>query len=102
MLCPITSVGPKSPSPERRAVATTAFSALANDFFVSLAALIPTAALGWIVLAVASSSTLTMRFTGARILRHRKSGWRSRVRLVGRVVARLVVYGAGNSPRDGG
>lgn len=91
------SIAPEQPfvpgaPPERRAVATTAFSALANAFFVSLGALIPTAGLGWFALAVGTSSIISTLFIGAGILR-RRSGWRSLARQLGLILGSLVVYG---------
>jgi hypothetical protein len=52
---------------------------LANTFFVSLGALIPTASLGWFALAIGTSSIMSTLFIGAGIIR-RQSGWLSLAR----------------------
>jgi hypothetical protein len=92
------SVAPEQPfapgsSPERRAVATAAFTALANAFFVSLGALIPTAGLGWFALAVGGSSIVSTLQLGAVLVRRPHVGRVSRVRSLTLVAASLIVFG---------
>ena len=77
---------------ERRALATSVFTALLNAFFISLAALIPSSNLGWTALVlslVGLSNTLTLGWN----LLSQRSHWRNMVRRVFILVVSLVLYG---------
>jgi hypothetical protein len=92
------SVAPEQPfapgsAPERRGVATAAFIALANAFFVSLGALIPTAGLGWFALAVGGSSIVSTLQLGATLFRRSHVDVFSRVRSLTLVAVSLIVFG---------
>ena len=77
---------------EKRALATSAFTALLNAFFVSLAALIPSSNLGWsgLVLSLVGLSNTFM--LGWNLLSQR-SHWPNMVRRVVILVVSLVLYG---------
>jgi hypothetical protein len=83
--------GPSAP-PERQAVAASAFTALINAFFVSLAALISGNSLGGTVIVVSSISIIaTLRLIGDLFPPH--LGLRSNVRHAGFLAIGLLVYG---------
>ena len=76
---------------EKRALATSVFTALLNAFFISLAALIPSSNLGWTALVlslVGLSNTLTLGWN----LLSQRSHWRNMVRRVFILVVSLVLY----------
>jgi len=76
---------------EKRALATSVFTALLNAFFISLAALIPSSNLGWTALVlslVGLSNTLTLGWN----LLSQRSHWRNMVRRVFILVVSLALY----------
>jgi hypothetical protein len=84
------NAGPSAP-PERQAVAASAFTALINAFFVSLAALISGNSLGGTVIVVSSISIIaTLRLIGDLFPPH--LSLRSNVRHAGFLAIGLLVY----------
>ena len=77
---------------EKRALATSSFTALLNAFFVSLAALIPSTNLGWTAL-VLSLVGLSNTFTLGWNLLSQRSHRHNMVRRVIILVVSLVLYG---------
>jgi hypothetical protein len=80
--------------PEQTAVATSAFTALINAFFISLGALIPRVEIGWVVGAMAFFGLSNSLNLGVRLLR--SSGASSRATMLRRVVLVLLslfIYG---------
>ncbi|HLL79206.1 MAG TPA: hypothetical protein VKT25_06885 [Ktedonobacteraceae bacterium] len=77
---------------ERQAVASSAFSALINAFFISLFALIPGESLGWVTLTMCILGLWTTIFLGWSLLKH-PTGWRNAVRRIALILVGLVVYG---------
>lgn len=88
---PERNAGPSAP-PERQAVAASAFTALINAFFVSLAALIASGSLGGVAMAVSAVSIIaTLRLVGDLFPRHLQ--WRIYLRHAGFLAIGLLVYG---------
>jgi hypothetical protein len=84
-------VGPAAP-PERQAVAASAFTALINAFFVSLAALISNDTVGSSAMAVSAVSIIaTLRLLGDLFPSHLRR--RVYLRHVGFLAIGLIVYG---------
>ena len=77
---------------ERQAVAGSAFTALGNAFFLSLAALIPNIIFGLVVVPVSFLCLVTSLIQAWPLLRRRK-GWLSLLRRAFLVVLSLVLYG---------
>ncbi len=77
---------------ERRAVATSAFTALLNAFFVSLAALIPTTNLGWTALVLSLMGLSNTFMLGWNLLSQR-SHRNNMVRRLVILVVSLALYG---------
>src|SRR5260370_16868487 len=77
---------------ERRAVAISAFTALLNAFFVSLAVLIPSSNLGWSALVLSLIGLSNTFMLGWNLLSQR-SHWRNLVRRVLILVVSLALYG---------
>ena len=65
-------------TPERRAVASSAFTALVNAFFISIGALLPGASLGFIVLFFGAISVFNTVVVGVQLL---QGQWRNRAKL---------------------
>jgi hypothetical protein len=85
------NVGPAAP-PERQAVAASAFTALINAFFISLAALIASNTLGDVTILVSSLSIVaTLRLIGDLFAPHLSTG--AYVRRVVFLAICLLVYG---------
>jgi len=76
---------------ERRAAATSAFSALANAFFVSFGALLPTTNLGGFALVLGATAWLTAIGLTVDLIRTRQ-GWPETLRRFPLVGVGLVVY----------
>jgi len=77
---------------ERQAVASSAFSALINAFFISLFALIPGESLGWVTVVMGSLGLWTTFFLGWNLLKH-PPGWRSAIRRFTLILASIAIYG---------
>ncbi|HEX6553985.1 MAG TPA: hypothetical protein VF026_14555 [Ktedonobacteraceae bacterium] len=77
---------------ENRARAGSAFTALLNAFFVSLAALIPSSNLGWTALVLSLIGLFNTLLLGWNLLSQR-SHWPDMVRRVVILVVSLVLYG---------
>ena len=83
---------------ERRAVATSAFTALVNGFFVSTAALLPHTNLGAVPLFFGTTGILNSILSGTQLvraeLRHEVVGrrWRSAGRMLFMIVGTTVLY----------
>jgi hypothetical protein len=85
------NVGPAAP-PERQAVAASAFTALINAFFTSLAALVVSESLASAVLVTSSFSIIaTLRSAGDLYRPH--LSWQRYARRIGFVVIGLLIYG---------
>jgi hypothetical protein len=85
------NAGPAAP-PERQAVAASAFTALINAFFFSMAALIASAGLGGAAIVLGAVSIIgTMRLIGDLLEGHLSR--RSYARRVGFIALCLLVYG---------
>lgn len=78
--------------PRRQAQAISAFSALANVFFISMASLIPGVLIGLVVMAVAGASTLQLLGLLARV-RSWHPDWISAIRGGILFVVSALVYG---------
>ncbi len=76
---------------ERRALATSAFTALLNGFFISLGALIP-GNMGWLTLVVSIAGVLNSLSLGWNLLKERQN-WASVARRLFLMVGSLVLYG---------
>jgi hypothetical protein len=88
---PERNVGPAAP-PERQAVAASAFTALINAFFVSLATLISSDSLGGVAMVVSAVSIVaTLRLIGDLFPPHLSP--RASVRHAGFLAVGLFVYG---------
>ena len=77
---------------ERQTTIETAFSALLNDFLISIAALIPNANLGYVTVILGIFAALNTLNLGWRLLKKRVR-WPSYVRRVILIVLSLVSYG---------
>lgn len=77
---------------ERQAAIETAFSALLNDFLISIAALIPNANLGYVTVILGSFAAVNTCTLGWRLLTKRVH-WTSMVRRVILILLSLVSYG---------
>jgi hypothetical protein len=77
---------------ERQAVAGSAFTALINAFFISLAALIPNDNFGLVVVPISGLCLLTTLIQAWPLLRRRK-GWLSFLRRAFLVLLSIVLYG---------
>src|SRR5690348_11048591 len=85
------NAGPSAP-PERQAVAASAFTALINAFFVSLAALIASGSLGGVAMAVSVVSIIaTLRLIGD--LFPPNLNRRNQIRHAGFLAIGLLIYG---------
>jgi hypothetical protein len=89
-LAPEQSVTRRAPV-ERQAVAGSAFTALINAFFISLAALVPHYNFGTFIVPISAVSLVTSLFQAWSLLRPRK-GWASFLRRVIMVVVSLGLY----------
>ncbi len=76
---------------ERRALSTSAFTALLNGFFISLGALIP-GNMGWLTLVVSIAGVLNSLSLGWNLLKERQN-WASVARRLFLMVGSLVLYG---------
>ncbi len=77
---------------ERRAVASSAFTALINAFFVSFDALQPQTNIAWLTLAMSLfgiTNSLSLGFTALR----KPSSWQGAIRRIVLVLVSLVLYG---------
>lgn len=77
---------------ERQATSASAFSALINAFFISLAALIPGSNLGYITLLMGIVGLISS-FSLARHLLRQWAGWKRLVRRGFLLVASFIIYG---------
>ncbi len=77
---------------ERQAVASSAFTALMNAFFISLFALIPHFNIGFIIMPFSSLCLLTSLIQASYLLRRPKS-WQSWIRRIFLVSLNVVLYG---------
>ncbi len=77
---------------ERQAVATSAFTALMNAFFISLFALIPHFNIGFIIMPFSFLCLLTSLIQASYLLRHRKN-WPSLLRRAFLVLLSIALYG---------
>lgn len=77
---------------EKRALATSSFTALLNAFFVSLAALIPSTNLGWTAMVLSLVGLFNTFMLGWNLLSQR-SHWRNMVRRAIILVVSLALYG---------
>src|SRR5260370_4315391 len=77
---------------ERQAVAGSAFTALINAFFLSLAALIPRFDFGLLIVPISSLCLVTSLIQGWQLLRLRK-GWPSLLRRAFLVLLGVALYG---------
>jgi len=77
---------------ERQAVAGSAFTALINAFFLSLAALIPRFNFGTVIVPISSLCLVTSLIQGWQLLRLRK-GWPSLLRRAFLVLLGVALYG---------
>ena len=80
--------------PEETAVATSAFTALVNAFFISLGALIPGVPIGWVVVVLAVLGVSNSLNLGSRLLRGRGArSWATLLRRAVLVLISLFIYG---------
>lgn len=86
--------------PLRQGVASGAFAALVNGFFVSAWALLPLANIGYVTLLVGAASVVSSGRFGAVVIRRQWGeraatgvDWRGAVRVLGVVGLSLVLYG---------
>ena len=91
------SIGPErifgaQSDPRRQAQAVSAFSALANVFFISMSALIPGVLFGLVVVAVAAASSLQLLGLLVRVGRWRVD-WITAIRGAILVVVSAIIYG---------
>jgi hypothetical protein len=77
---------------ERQGVASTTFSALTNAFFISIAALIPGANLGYTTLAMSVIALSNNLNVGWNLLKRRQN-WQEFIRGIVMVLVGLVLYG---------
>lgn len=77
---------------ERQAVATSAYSALINAFFISLFALIPGESIGWVTLVMSFLGLWSTLFLGWSLLKH-PTGWQSTTRRFSLILVSIVIYG---------
>ena len=77
---------------ERQAAIETAFSALLNDFLISIAALIPNANLGYVTVLLGSFAIINTCSLSWRLLSKRVH-WTSYIRRVALILLSLVSYG---------
>jgi hypothetical protein len=78
---------------ERQAVATSAFTALLNPFFLSLYALLPKTNLGFIALITSLVGLSSSLFMAWKLFQH-PFGWLSTLRRTTLIIAGLVLYGS--------
>ncbi len=78
---------------ERQAIATSAYTALLNAFFLSLVALLPQTNLGWAALVLSLIGLATQVMLGWNLSRHARRRWLSMVRRAALIVAGLLLYG---------
>jgi hypothetical protein len=90
-LAPEQNVTRQAPQ-ERQAVAGSAFTALINAFFISLAALIPNVTFGLVVVPISGFCLLTSLIQAWPLLRRRRD-WLSFLRRAFLVVLSIVLYG---------
>ncbi len=86
--------------PLRQGVASGAFAALVNGFFVSAWALLPLANVGYVTLLVGAASVINSGRFGAEVIRRQWGGraatrvsWRGAIRVLGVVGLSLALYG---------
>jgi hypothetical protein len=80
--------------PEQTAVATSAFTALVNAFFISLGALIPGIPVGWVVVVLALLGVSNSLNLGIRLLRSSgATSWATLLRRAVLVLISLIIYG---------
>ncbi len=77
---------------ERQAVASSAFTALMNAFFISLFALIPHFNIGFIIMPFSSICLFTTLIQASYLLRRRKN-WQSLIRRIFLISLSVVLYG---------
>jgi hypothetical protein len=90
-IAPDQIVASKAPI-ERQAVASSAFTALMNAFFISLCALIPHFNIGFIVIALSTLCLLTSLIQASYLLRRPKN-WQSLIRRMFLVFLAIFLYG---------
>jgi hypothetical protein len=90
-IAPEQIVASKAPI-ERQAVASSAFTALMNAFFISLCALIPHFNIGIIVMALSTLCLLTSLIQASYLLRRPKN-WQSLIRRMFLVFLSIFLYG---------
>ena len=77
---------------ERRAVASSSFTALLNAFFISFGALLPQSNMGWFTLVMSTIGLINSLFLGLGELR-RPPNWQAGIRRVVLILVSLVLYG---------
>ncbi len=78
---------------ERQAVATSAYTALLNAFFLSLVALLPQTNLGWAALVLSLIGLANHFILGWNLSRHSLRRWFSMIRRAALILAGLLLYG---------
>jgi hypothetical protein len=78
---------------ERQAVATSAYTALLNAFFLSLVALLPQTNLGWAALVLSLIGLANHVILGWNLSKHAQRGWISTGRRAALILAGLLLYG---------
>jgi hypothetical protein len=77
---------------ERQAVATSAYTALLNAFFLSLVALLPQINLGWAAFVLSMIGLANHFILGWNLLRHAQRRWLSMLRRATLIVAGCLLY----------
>ncbi len=77
---------------ERRAVASSSFTALLNAFFISLSALLPHSNIAYLTLVMGSLGFLNSLLLGLTVFREHVD-WQAAIRRVVLVLTSLVIYG---------
>lgn len=78
---------------ERQAVATSAYTALLNAFFLSLVALLPQTNLGWAALVLSLIGLANHFILGWNLSRHSSRRWLSTIRRAVLILAGFLLYG---------